>query len=86
MLGAWNDQLFAAAELGRIAAKRKLAAQHADFCAALYAHAASRARLAHTLRTNAVAAWSKLTSAIDAECKPHNGSHSIRIATSDDVA
>ncbi|MCB9850328.1 MAG: CHAD domain-containing protein [Phycisphaerales bacterium] len=66
-LGAWNDHLFATAELSRIATQHDVIARSAEFTAAVLTCAAARARLAHAMRRDAVEAWPSFRATVEKE-------------------
>jgi CHAD domain-containing protein len=67
LLGAWNDHLFASAELARMATREKLLSRRAGLSAAVLKAAAARATLAEAMRREALADWPTLQAAVEAE-------------------
>jgi len=67
LLGAWNDHLFAAGELARLATREKILARHSRLSAGLLNGAAARAALAEALRREVLSAWPMLRRAIETE-------------------
>ncbi|MFO0972787.1 MAG: CHAD domain-containing protein [Phycisphaerae bacterium] len=71
LLGAWNDHIFAARTLAKLACRPRVLAAQSTWCARLLGASAARMRLAEVERQAVLERWPRLRPAIDAILDPH---------------